>query len=272
MNIEQEGIELETINPDNDTIILPDVEDNETEVDTSDNTQVDTNVEDIENTIVENNSIDEKESLQRGLNKERRLRKEAEKKNKEFEAKLKALEEANKEPEKSTYDTLIEGGIDEEVAKSVAKAIDSKQTNTKGLEKEIAELRFKDSLNAKSKEEGFEDILDYADEIKDLVDKGLTIEQSYHAVSYDKPTLNTKSEVERKLEAKMRNNNARKEILGNINDNSSATHNTTSSRVKLTATERAVAAAAGMTAEDYAAMRDMDSVKDYNSYKSKKKQ
>ena len=271
MNIEQEGIELETINPDNDTIVLPDVEDNETEVDTSDNTQVETNVDNTENADVENSVDEEKESLQRGLNKERRLRKEAEKKNKEFEARLKALEEANKEPEKSTYDTLIEGGIDEEVAKSVAKAIDSKQTNTKGLEKEIAELRFKDSLNAKSKEEGFEDILDYADEIKDLVDKGLTIEQSYHAVSYDKPTVNTKSEVERKLEAKMRNNNARKEILGNINDNSSATHNT-SSRVKLTATERAVAAAAGMTAEDYAAMRDMDSVKDYNSYKSKKKQ
>ena len=271
MNIEQEGIELETINPDNDTIILPDVEDNKTEADISDNTQVDTDVEDIENTDVENSVDGEKESLQRGLNKERRLRKEAEKKNKEIEARLKALEEANKEPEKSTYDTLIEGGIDEEVAKSVAKAIDSKQTNTKGLEKEIAELRFKDSLNAKSKEVGFEDILDYADEIKDLVDKGLTIEQSYHAVSYDKPTVNTKSEVERKLEAKMRNNNARKEILGNINDNSTTSHNT-SSRVKLSATEKAVAAAAGMTAEEYAAIRDIDSVKDYNSYKSKKKQ
>lgn len=271
MEDEQEGIVLETINPDNDTIILPDVEDIETDVDTSDNTQIETDTENTENTDVENSVDEEKESLQRGLNKERRLRKEAEKKNKEFEARLKALEEANKEPVKSTYDTLIEGGMDEEVAKSIAKAIDSKQTNTKGLEKEIAELRFKDSLNAKSKEEGFEDILDYADEIKDLVDKGLTIEQSYHAVSYDKPTVNTKSEMERKFEAKMRNNNARKEILGNINDNSSATHNS-SNRVKLTATEKAVAAAAGMSAEEYAAMRDMDSVKDYNSYKSKKKQ
>ena len=270
MNIEQEGIELETINPDNDTIVLPDVED-ETEVDTSDNTQVETEVEDTENADVKNSIDEEKESLQRGLNKERKLRKEAEKKNKEIEARLKALEEANKEPEKSTYDTLIEGGIDEEVAKSVAKAIDSKQTNTNALEEEIAKLRFKDSLNAKSKEEGFEDILDYADEIKELVDKGLTIEQSYHAVSYDKPSVNTKSEVERKLEAKMRNNNARKEILGNINSNSGVAQNT-SSRVKLSATEKAVAAAAGMTAEEYAAMKNMDSVKDYNSYRSKKKQ
>lgn len=268
---EQEGIVLETINPDNDTIVLPDVEDTETDVDASNDTQVKTEeVEDIENTDVKN-SIDEKESLQRGLNKERKLRKEAEKKNREIEARLKALEEANKEPEKSTYDTLLEGGIDEEVAKSVAKAIDSKQSKTKSLEKEIADLRFKDSLNAKSREEGFEDILDYADEIKDLVDKGLTIEQSYHAVSYNKPIVNTKSEMERKLEAKMKNNNARKEILGNLNNNSSAVQNT-SNRAKLSATERAIAAAAGMSAEDYAAVRDMDSVKEYNSYRSKKKQ
>ena len=43
---EQEGIELETINPDNDTIVLPDVEDTETGVDTTNNTEVETNVED----------------------------------------------------------------------------------------------------------------------------------------------------------------------------------------------------------------------------------
>ena len=269
MSIEQEGIELETINPDNDTIILPDVEDNETEADISDNTQVDTDVEDIENTDVENSVDGEKESLQRGLNKERRLRKEAEKKNKEIEARLKALEEANKEPEKSTYDTLIEGGIDEEVAKSVAKAIDSKQTNTKGLEKEIAELRFKDSLNAKSKEVGFEDILDYADEIKDLVDKGLTIEQSYHALNYDKPqTKNTKSEIERKLEAKMQNNNARKEMLSGINSNSGASKN--NNKVNLSATEKAIAAAAGMTVQEYEAYKNMQSNRDYTKYKGSK--
>lgn len=269
---EQEGIELETINPDNDTIVFPDIEDIETDVDTSDNTEIETEVDGIENTDTKNSVNDEKESLQRGLNKERKLRKEAERKNKEFEAKLKALEEAtNKESKKTTYDTLIESGIDEEVAKSVAKAIDNNKPDNSRLEKKIADLEFKNSLNTKSKEEGFEDILDYADEIKDLVDKGLTIEQSYYAVSYDKPNTNTKSEMERKFEAKMRNNTARKEILGNINSNTGVVQNT-SNKVKLNATEKAVAAAAGMSAEEYAAVRDMDSVKDYNSYKSKKKQ
>lgn len=249
--MEQEGIELETVNSNNE-VINNDV----------DNTQVDN----------PNATVDEDKtaSLQRGLNKERALRKAADKKNKELEARLEALEKANKEPEKSTYETLIEGGIDEEVAKSVSKAIDSKRTDTSKLEKEIADLKFDNSLKALSKQEGYEDIEDYADEIKDLVDKGLTIEQSYHAVAYDKPhTQNTKSEMQRKLEVKMQNNNARREILQNANNNSGAANN--SKTIKLTVAEKAAAAAAGMTPEDYAALRDMEDINQYNSYKSRKK-
>ena len=265
---EQEGIDLGTINPNGDTIILPDVDDvegvqNETGTDTP--TQTDNNIPD--NTTVDD---DKTASLQRGLNKERKLRKEAERKNKEIEARLKVLEEAAKEKEKSTLDTLLESGIDEEVAKSISKAIDKKQASTASLEKEIADLKFKESLAEKSKEEGYEDIEDFADEIKDLVDKGLTVEQSYHALSYDKPqTKNTASEIQRKLEAKMQNQNARKEILGNINNNAGASNN--SKKINLTALEKAVAAAAGMTAEEYATMRDIDNAKEYNEYKSKKK-
>ena len=249
----QEGIELETVNS-NEGVIDNDV----------DNTQLDNQNQ--------NATVDEDKtaSLQRGLNKERALRKAADKKNKELEARLEVLEKANKEPEKSTYETLIEGGIDEEVAKSVSKAIDSKKTDTSKLEKEIADLKFDNSLKALSKEEGYEDIEDYADEIKDLVDKGLTIEQSYHAVAYDKPhTQNTKSEMQRKLEVKMQNNNARREILQNTNNNSGAPNN--SKTIKLTGAEKAAAAAAGMTAEEYAALRDMENINQYDTYKSRKK-
>lgn len=239
MEFEQEGINLETINPENDdVIILPDVED-EIEENNS------TNQEDQQdNQGNENSNIieQEKENLKKGVNKERKLRKEAERKNKELEERIKALEEATKKEQKSTYDSLIESGVDETIAKSFSSAIDSKDTNINKLESEIAELKFKNSLNAKSREEGFEDILDYADEIKDLVDKGLTIEQSYHAVSYDKPSINTKSEIQRKLEAKMQNNNAKREILGNINSNVGVQNKT--NKVKVSAEEKAVAAAA----------------------------
>lgn len=245
----QEGIELETVNSNNEGVIDNDV----------DNTQLDNQNQ--------NATVDEDKtaSLQRGLNKERALRKAADKKNKELEARLEALEKASKGEEKSTYDTLIENGVDESIAKSIAKA-----TDTSKFEKEIADLKFDNSLKALSKKEGYEDIGDYADEIKDLVDKGLTIEQSYHAVAYDKPqTQNTKSEMQRKLEAKMQNNNARREILQNTNNNSGVANN--SKTIKLTGAEKAVAAAAGMTPEDYSEMKSIDSINDYDKYKSRKK-
>ena len=239
MEFEQEGINLETINPENDdVIILPDVEDKVEENNSTIQEEQQDNQGNENSNIIEQ----EKENLKKGVNKERKLRKEAERKNKELEEKIKALEEATKKEQKSTYDSLIESGVDETIARSFSSAIDSKDTNINKLESEIAELKFKNSLNAKSREEGFEDILDYADDIKDLVDKGLTIEQSYHAVSYYKPSINTKSEIQRKLEAKMQNNNAKREILGNINSNVGVQNKT--NKVKVSAEEKAVAAAA----------------------------
>lgn len=232
---------------------------------------VNTETTEVEDEEQEDEKTEKEKSLERGLNKERQKRKEAQKKAKELEERIKALEEANKEPEKTTLDTLIESGMDESVAKSIASAIDSKKDNSKKLEEEIAELRFEKDLTAKSKEEGFEDIEEYADEIKELVDKGLSIEQAYYATSYNKPkTVNTKREIERKLEAKMQNNNAKKQILGNTNSNVGASSNS-NHKVNLSKEEYAVARAAGMTPEDYAAVKGMGSIKDYTNYTARKK-
>lgn len=214
---------------------------------------------------------EKEKSLERGLNKERKQRKEAEKKAKELEQRIKALEDASKEPEKTTYDTLIESGVEESIAKSIASAIDNKKDNSKELEKEIAELKFEKTLSVKSKEEGFEDIEEYAEEIKELVDKGLSIEQAYYATSYDKPkAINTKREIERKIEAKIQNNNAKKEILGNSNSNVGTSTNNTQ-KLNLSKMEYAVAKMAGMTPEEYSAVKGMNSVKDYKIYASRKK-
>lgn len=260
----QEGIVLETINPNGD-IVLPEVEDETEEVENTETEVIETE---------QNNISSEKEkSLQRGVNEERRRRKEAEKKNKELEARILALEEANKAPEKSVIDELIEQGVDESIAKSIASAIDKKTNTDVKTKQELANLKFEVALTKKSKEDGFEDILDYADEIKDLVDKGLSLEQSYYATTYNRTpkTANTKSEVERKLEAKLQNNQARKEILGNNISSNSGANASSKTKINATATEKAIAAAAGMTVEDYVAIRDMNSVKDYNFYKAKKK-
>lgn len=271
-----EGIDLEAINPSesDDTIIIPDdileeagIEIPETE-DISDNSASVDSDNEVETSKEE--KTEKEKSLERGVNKERSLRKAAEKKNKELEERIKALEEKNKEPEKSTLDTLLESGVDESIAQSIANAIDNKKNNSKELEREIENLKFEKSLSSKSKEEGFDDIEEYAEEIKEFVDKGLTIEQAYHVVSYDKPTVNTKREIERTLEAKMQNNNAKKEILGNINSNVSAKIDN-SSRLNLSKDEYIIAQMAGMTPEEYSAMKGINSNKDYTKFKSKKK-
>ena len=266
MELEQEGIDIETLNSDG--IVLPDMEDEGVENEEIDETEVETPETDEQG----NDEDDEKKSLQDGINAERRKRKEAEKKAKKLEAEIQALKEKGSKPEKSALDTLIESGIDETVAKSVMKAIDSNKTDTSKLEKELADIRFERDLTAKSREEGFDDILDYADEIKDLVDKGLTIEQSYYATVGTKArTKDTKSEIERKLEAKMQNNATRKEILGGLSSNAGTSVNSNGASIKATPEEKALAVAAGMTIEEYVALRDMGTTKEYENYKNRKK-
>lgn len=261
MEGEQEGIELGTVDLNQEGIVLPTVEEEVEETETTQETDTESNTE-----------IDEeKESLKRALNAERNARKKAEKQNKGFEARLKALEEANRTPEKTTYEDLVESGIDESIAKSIASAIDKKRNDNSDLARELAQVKFEAALSKKSRENGFEDIADYSEEIKDLVDKGLTLEQSYYAVTYNKSkTLDTKSEIERKVEAKLQNNKARKEILGNYNANSGTSSNS-KTKISLSNEEKAIAAMSGLSPEEYAAIRDVDNIEGYNKYTATKK-
>lgn len=262
MDKEQEGIEIETLDPENEGIIIPEETDVEDTVEES-------NDADVTDTKTEDDTDVEKENLKKGVNYERKQRKSAEKKVKELEAKIKELEEANKTPEKTTLEELIESGVDESIAKSIATAIDKKQSNSKQTEKELADIKFKLSLSEASKNPDFSDIIDYSDEIKELVDKGLTIEQSYYALTGGKKSINTNSEIERKLEKKIENKQARKEILGNIN-NSGTSVNSNAKQIKATAEEIAIAKAAGMSIEDYLAVKSMDNVKEYTEYSKNK--
>ena len=263
MENEQEGINLEAVNLTNEEgITLPNSTEEVEETAVEESNTTETNTDD--------NVDEEKEALKRDINKERKARKEAVKKNKELEARIAALEEATKATNKSTLDELIENGVDEGIAKSIAAAIDKKQSNSNKVEQELAAMRFKLELSEKSKEDEFNDILDFEDDIKDLVDKGLNIEQAYYALNYDKKkTNNTKSEIERKVEAKMQNNQARKEILGNINSNAGGVSNS-DNKPKATATEIAAAKMAGISINDYLAAKNADSIKQYNDYNKRK--
>ena len=256
---EQEGINLGEVDLEEteESNLLPGAEEEE--------------VEEIENNVDTNSDVDEeKEALKRDINKERKARKEAIKKNKELEARIAALEEATKAPKKTTLEKLVESGVDESIAKSLAGVIDEKQSNSTKVEQELADMKFKLELSEKSKDSNFSDIMDYEDDIKDLVDKGLSVEQAYYALNYDKKKeVNTKSEIERKVEAKMQNNQARKEILGNINS-SKGTVSNSDSKPKATAVEIAAARAAGIDINDYLAAKNADSIKQYNDYQKRK--
>ena len=184
MENEQEGINLEAVNLGNDEgIILPGTEEEVEETVEQENTGSDTNSnEDLNNDSTEDIVDEEKESLKRGVNRERDRRKKAEKKNKELEARIAALEEKMQTPTKSTLDKLLGSGVDESIAKSIADAIDEKQSNSNKVEQELADMKFKLELSEKSKESNFSDIMDYEDDIKNLVDKGLSVEQAYYAL------------------------------------------------------------------------------------------
>ena len=274
MENEQEGINLEAVNLGNDEgIILPGTEEEVEETVEQENTGSDTNSnEDLNNDSTEDIVDEEKESLKRGVNRERDRRKKAEKKNKELEARIAALEEKMQTPTKSTLDKLLGSGVDESIAKSIADAIDEKQSNSNKVEQELADMKFKLELSEKSKESNFSDIMDYEDDIKDLVDKGLSIEQAYYALNYDKKekNVNMKSEIERKVEAKMQNNQARKQILGNINSNAGGAVSNTENTPKASSAEIAAARLAGIDIKDYLAAKNADSIKQYNDYNARK--
>lgn len=264
MDEELEGISLEGAGSVTDKgIILPSVEEVVEDTSTDETSQV----EDTTKTIQDEG----KDNLQKSLNYERNKRKAAEKENKKLEARIAKLEEASKANEKSTYEELIATGMDENIAKTIAQSIDKKTQASSDIEKKLADVTFRNELLEKSKDSEFDDILDYEDEIKTLVDKGLTIEQSYYALNHENhKTHNTNSEIERKVEAKMQNNQTRKQILGNINSNAGGAVDTTKQKSKATAAEIATARMAGIDIDDYIAARDANSFKQYDEYSKKK--
>ena len=68
----------------------------------------------------------------------------------------------------------------------------------------------------------------------------------------------------------MQNNQARKEILGNINSNAGGAVDDTKGKPKATATEIAMARLAGMDIDDYLAAKNAESIKQYDNYLKQK--
>lgn len=273
MATEQEGINLGEMAMNTEEGIELPVVDNDGNVDDVENDTTDSNQDNqdmVDSSSSQEPEDDEKINLQKGVNYERKLRKAAEKENRELKEQIAELtKNSNTTPEKTTIDELIESGVDANIAKSISAAINKKDKNSEQMKKKIADMEFKLELSEKSKESEFSDILEHEDEIKPLVDKGLTIEQAYYAVNHNS-VQNTNRDIERKVEAKLQNNQTRKEILGNINSNTGNAVKSADSKPKATAAEIAAAKMAGIDINDYLAAKNAESINQYNDYNNRK--
>ena len=247
MGNEQEGVEL--IDPNVEGVVLPnvgnieEVEQEEQEVESEE--ILDTNIE---------KEQPEENLLLKALNAERRKNKELNKKIKQYQ---------NNKTSKSTYDTLVEQGIEAELAKTLAQAIDKPSAD-------VARLQFKTDLLEASKNPEFADIASYEDEIKTFVDKGLTVEQAYYATTGgQKKSNNTTSEITRQVEAKIKNRSEKAKLLDI--DTTTTTSNVKENKLKYSAIELATAKAAGMTIEEYKAFQNMSSANEVERYNQAKK-
>lgn len=252
MDEDQEGIVLEGNSDEG--IVLPEVEENEG-TEQEDNTEVGTEQDQEDETEEQEDEEADKSAKEKqllsALNEERKKRKALEKQLK------------SKKTETNAYDELVKAGVDEDLAKTLANVVARPS-------KDVEELRVENQILKLSKQDGFEGIEEYTDEIKDFVDKGLTIEQAYYACSGGKKTSkNTDAEMQRKYEAKMRNKQAKKEIL-NI-EPTGGSPKIVEKKQNYSPLEAAAANAAGMSIEEYLAYRDMDNANDYEKYSKSKK-
>lgn len=249
---EQEGVEI--MNPEEGEVALPNV-DEEMEQEETEEIQDET-IEEGEGQEPKAKTHSEEDflKLKNALNAER-------KKSKEYKKQLSEMQKTKK----STYDTLIEKGVEVELAKTLSEAIDKPDDR-------IADMQFENNILKVSRKEGFEDIEEYSEDIRPLVDKGLTVEQAYYAVTggKKKPTnVNTKSEIRREVEAKLKNQKEKANILDI--DTKGEEPIQTKNKLKYTSLELAAAKAAGMTIEEYKAVQKMSSTTDYEKYLASKK-
>ena len=246
MDNEQEGVVVED---NSEGIVLPDVEDAEVD-ETNEAEEIEQEVETEEQDENKDEKSDKEKQLLSALNEERSKRKALEKQ-------LKA-----KKTETSAYDELVKAGVDEDLAKTLANVVAKPS-------KDVEELRVENQILKLSKQEGFEGIEDYVDDIKSFVNKGLTIEQAYYACSGGKKTSkNTNAEMQRQYEAKMRNRKIKQDILDV--EPSGSSPKMVEKKQNYTAIEAAAANAAGMSIEEYLAYKTIGNATDYEKYRNKK--
>ena len=239
---EQEGLE----DGQEDAIEIDvETDDEATEVEEETETEVDDESEEVDYKALYEQEQEKRNKLQKALNAERKLKKTTTKVD---------------VTETSTYKQLVANGVEESIAKTIAETSDKSSSKQKDLEFELALLKT-------SKKSGFEDVESFADDIRPFVDKGLTVEQAYYVAVGEKQGTNTKAEIARQVEAKLKNQQIKNKI-SKVDTTGSAS--VTNSK-KASATDIAMAKAFGMSIEEYTALKGIDNIDAYQKFKNKKK-
>lgn len=222
------------------------VEENET-------SNADEEVEEVENQEEEEPKKDQKTQA---LDAERARRKAAEKELKELKAKLdqeKTKEEDEKafnERKEAIRKKLLEKDVmDEEVADTILSALGEDLIKTQiENERTAKELSFEQELSKLKEDELFMDADAYKPQIKELMDKGLTVRQAYMASISDAKFLQMKKDLEVEIEQKILNSAKKADMVdvGHAEEKGGAATN----RGKYTKREQEIAKETGLTIEE----------------------
>jgi len=155
----------------------------------------------------------EKDSKTQALDSERARRKQAEKKLKELQAQIEAQKNQKEDEEKlstekeSLKKELLEGDLfDEEVADKIVNTIGGRILKDQiANERKSAEEDFDRKFSEFTQNELYTDAEVYKPEIKELVAKGLTIEQAYRAAMPEGRFEQMRKDMEIEIEQKLLN-------------------------------------------------------------------
>ena len=163
-----------------------------------------------------------------------------------------------------------DAGYDEKFIKVLKSNINKTSKKTETLEN-IIKQKFRDmEFKELTKDPNFEDADLYRDDIEKFMDKtGLNAEQAYLALFGKSKLLKNKSDIEREAEQRVINNYKKKENIV-IDTTDTGKQMTDKVKGKLTNDEIEIAKAAGMTPQEYYALKNSKTIEQINKVLKKK--
>jgi len=193
---------------------------------------------------------------------------------KKYQRKLQALKEQlqQKPSEDDTKKSLDELGLDENIANTLASLISKSKSKAENVEalvnKKFRDLEFENLKN----DSFYSDAEDFREELEEMADKtGMTVKQCYNAMFGESKYKLSETALRSKIEQEVLANVKKRQEYGSIDTTENGETEVKSNKIKLTKDEMDIAKAAGMTAAEYAAMKNAKDISHMERLYKKKK-